>query len=341
MPMYYRLRRWKKADRIRTIDRILGLRRQLERDIPERTVSDTLLLATWNIRDFDSNKFGHGPRIPETFHYIAEIISAFDLVAVQEVNRDLKALERVMDILGPNWTYISTDVTEGRSGNNERMTFVFDTRKVLFRNIAGEIVLPKNLLIGEERQFARTPFSVKFQSGWFQFDLCTVHLYYGASSGAGYERRVKEIGEIARFMAKRAEREGTNVILLGDMNVVGPNDATIKALKKHGFVVPGGLALTTNMLRNKYYDRDELELGPSDRNAGVFEMYRSVYRSQDCETYYPLGKKNGKWPSTEDERKKYFAREWRTWQMSDHLPLFVELKIDFTEKYLAGVKDGR
>ena len=27
---------------------------------------DSLLLATWNIRDFDSNRFGHGPRLPES-----------------------------------------------------------------------------------------------------------------------------------------------------------------------------------------------------------------------------------------------------------------------------------
>ena len=48
--------------------------------------------------------------------------------AVQELNT-LDALRRVMDILGPSWDYITTDVTEGGAGNDERMTFVFDKRK--------------------------------------------------------------------------------------------------------------------------------------------------------------------------------------------------------------------
>ena len=30
----------------------------------------------------------------------------------------------------------------------------------------------------------------------------------------------------------------------------------------------------------------------------------------------------------------YYADEWRTYQMSDHYPLWVELDIDFTEDYL-------
>jgi hypothetical protein len=228
------------------------------------------------------------------------------------------------------------------------MTFIFDKRKVWFRNIAGEIVLPKSLLINETRQFARTPFAAKFQSGWFKFDLCSVHLYYGSSSGDGYARRVEEIQEIAKFMAKRAKQEDTNVILLGDMNIVKPGDATMLALKKSGFVVPDGLSLPSNMLRNKYYDqiaflnkKDELILGPSPKNAGTVDPYRSVFRPRDYKTYYPLGKHNGKWPDSDPEQKKYFTKEWRTWQMSDHLPLFVELKIDFTEKYLKRVRKNK
>jgi endonuclease/exonuclease/phosphatase family metal-dependent hydrolase len=343
--MYYKLRHWQQADRVRTIDRLLELRQSLAKAIPPRTVRDTLLLATWNLRDFDSNKFGHGPRLPETFYYIAEIISAFDLVALQEVNRDLTALHTLMDILGPSWDYIATDITEGSSGNNERMAFVFDKGKVWFQNIAGEIVLPRDMLIGENQQFARTPFVVKFQSGWFKFDLCTVHLYYGSESGEGYQRRVEEIGKIASFLAKRAKDEQSNIILLGDMNIVSPEDDTMKALKQYDFLVPADLTLPTNMLRNKYYDqiaflnkRDQLELGKSANHAGVFEFYNAVFRDGDHSAYYPFAKDYGQWPEDPAEQEKYFHKQWRTWQMSDHLPLWVELKIDFTEKYLERIK---
>lgn len=98
----------------------------------------------------------------------------------------------------------------------------------------------------------------------------------------------------------------------------------------------------------KHYDqiaflvrKDELELGPSQNNAGVLNYYKAVYTEDEAETYFPLGKANKKWPDTAAKRKTYFSKEWRTWQMSDHLPLFVELRIDFTEKYLKRIREGQ
>jgi endonuclease/exonuclease/phosphatase family metal-dependent hydrolase len=346
--MYWQLKQLAKEDRKRVIDHVSALRKHIARSVPRRTASDTLLLATWNIRDFDSNKFKHGPRLPESLHYIAEVIAAFDLVALQEVNEDLAPLERVMDLLGPSWRYIATDVTEGRAGNGERMVYVYDSNKVQFRNIAGEIVLPAASMIEGEHQFARSPFLVRFQSGWFKFNLCTAHLFFGEESGAQYARRVAEIDAIARFLKKRADEDGQNYILLGDMNVVSADDDTMKALRKHKFTLPSDLTLdnsqlrwASNMLGDKCYDqiaflarKDELQIGPSENNAGVLNYYKAVYTEDEAETYFPLGRSNGQWPGAVAARKTYFARQWRTWQMSDHLPLFVELKIDFSDRYL-------
>jgi hypothetical protein len=120
----------------RCAERLLAMRQSLA-PLRARKSDGSLLLATWNIRDFDSNKFGFGPRLPETFYYIAEIISYFDLVAVQEVNRDLSAFERVTAILGREWDYIATDATVGPSGNDERMAFLYNTQKIWFRKVAG------------------------------------------------------------------------------------------------------------------------------------------------------------------------------------------------------------
>jgi endonuclease/exonuclease/phosphatase family metal-dependent hydrolase len=352
MPMYWQLKYWKPADRERAIDRLSALRKAIAKSVPRRTASDTLLLATWNIRDFDSNKFRHGPRLAESFHYMAEVICAFDLVALQEVNENIAPFERLVELLGPSWKFIATDVTEGPSGNDERMVFVYDSNKVQFKQIAGELVLPRSGVLADGHQFARTPYLVRFQSGWFKFNLCTVHIYYGDDSGPGYERRVAEIEAIAKFLRTRAGKDGENYILLGDMNVVSPEDTTMKALKKHKFILPADLTLDNDALRwasnmggDKHYDqiaflvrKDELELGPSERNAGVFNYYQAVYTDDEAETYFPLGKSNGKWPDTPVARKKYYSKDWRTWQMSDHLPLFVELKIDFTDKYLKRIR---
>ena len=44
-------------------------------------------------------------------------------------------------------------------------------------------------------------------------------------------------------------------------------------------------------------------------------------------------KSDGK-PRTEKSKKNYYKTYWRTHQMSDHLPMWVELKIDYTNDYL-------
>ena len=81
MPYYFHIRHFSdENEKARTAERLLALRSQLRREIPKRTLEDTLLLATWNVRNFDSNRFGHGPRLKESLFYIAEIINAFDLV---------------------------------------------------------------------------------------------------------------------------------------------------------------------------------------------------------------------------------------------------------------------
>jgi hypothetical protein len=83
----------------RIAEGLLKLKEAFEKvDIPERNLSDTLLIATWNIREFDSTKYGVRGREP--IFYIAEIINRFDLVAVQEVRDDLTALNELMNYLG-------------------------------------------------------------------------------------------------------------------------------------------------------------------------------------------------------------------------------------------------
>ncbi len=344
MPYYNGLRSVKPQERPRVAAKLSRLRRALRtQKIPRRTVNDTLLLATWNIREFGARKPKYGRRIPESFYYIAEVVSGFDVVALQEVNEDLKDLQTVMRILGGDWEYIVTDVTEGRSGNSERMAFVYDTRKVSFQNIAGEIVLPETKLVAGTKQFSRTPFMVAFQAGWFKFKLCTVHIYYGMKSGAKFERRLREISRIGKFMAKRAKEDDEyNYVLLGDFNIVTPDCSTMDALEGSGFKVPPEVRHPTNINEDYFYDQiafmarpAELLLGDSRPNAEIFNYYKAVFKDDEFDAYKDYIKRTDKSYGRYDaEKRKKYYRTWRTFQMSDHYPLWVELKIDFSEGYL-------
>lgn len=348
MSFYYTFR-GKDEESRRMARNLLALKEPLSK-LPDRTLQETLLLATWNIREFDSASYGRRTR--EAYHYIAEIVSHFDLVAIQEVRDDLGAIDQLRYLLGPEtWDYVLTDVTEGRPGNRERMAFLYDTRKVRFGGLAGEVVLPEEFREGEydiPRQLARTPFIVGFEAGWFRFMLCTVHIYYG-SSRAVDERRLEEIQKLSDFLARRARRKtawAKDLILLGDFNIFNPKDVTFEAIQEAGFIVPKGIqSLPSNVGRSKHYDqiaffaprvKDQLE----DIEAGVFDFFDVVYRDEDLETYIPAMGESYEVTSRGEKRtergKVQHYRRWRTYQMSDHFPMWVNLKIDFGEEYLRG-----
>jgi Endonuclease/Exonuclease/phosphatase family len=349
MPYYYPLLKMPKALRAPIISGLQRLRAGFStplspdqiKPIPERDLRRNLLIATWNIREFDSGKGGR--RLDEAIYYMAEIIDRFDLVAVQEVRDDLFALQRLMEALGKHWNYICTDVCLGAQGNGERMAFLYDSRKVSFGGLAGELVIPGNFT---KVQFARTPFITSWKAGWAKFALCTVHIFYGQAKPDD-PKRVEEIGVLAKLLGKRTRKhtvdrggekvevKGENIVLLGDFNIFGREDVTMqKLIEDDVFSIP--LALQSipgsNVDKKKHYDQIacgsyKFRFEPT-LNAGVFDFYEYVFREQDAARF-------------EIQRGKTSFKQWRTHQMSDHLVMWQEFKIDFADDYLLDVKEQK
>ena len=342
MPFYAGLKSIEDAVvRRRTIVGLQRLRPALTEAIPARTVTDTLLLATWNIREFNSGK--HGYRGDEPYYYIAEILNRFDLIAIQEVRNDLYPLQQLKRLLGDDWSFLVTDVTLGASGNTERMAYLFDRRKVSFTGLAAELVLPKEKSAQEEPvQLARSPYVAGFRAGWAYLTLATVHIYYGKSVAVD-PRRLDEITAFSKTIAKNAAKLSAapqyapgapplpdNLLILGDFNIFNRKDVTMEAITKAGFVVPEELKAIpgSNVAKDKHYDQIAYykrlaRLKPTGK-AGVFDFFEHVYRLEDEATYA-------------DERAEKPGRsfkDWRTYRMSDHLPMWIELGIDDTDAYL-------
>src|SRR5919112_2442148 len=179
---------------------LLLLRSTLDEEVPAKALDRNLLIATWNIRAFgdltdkwESAEEDSPKRDLHSLLCIAEIVSRFDVVAVQEVKDNLKALRHMLRALGPHWGLSLTDVTKGAPGNGERMAFLFDTRRVQLSGLACELVVPQEQLDqiepdALERQFARTPYAVSFRSDTKTFILVTLHVLYGERA----EQRVPE-----------------------------------------------------------------------------------------------------------------------------------------------------
>jgi endonuclease/exonuclease/phosphatase family metal-dependent hydrolase len=213
---------------------------------------------------------------------------------------------------------------------------------------AAEIVLPPNSLLGGPQQFARTPFVASFQTGWLKINLATVHIYYGTGS-SGIKRRKEEILRLTTLLADRAKSDSDSdadsyFIALGDFNIVGPEHETMDALRTNEFVIPEPLQNVpgSNVRQDKFYDQIALWKGESSRRkaytrilpyrAGVFDFFEVVYRTDEENVYRPFMRK----PGSDDFYSSYAT--WRTHQMSDHLPMWLELHIDFAKEYLDDVE---
>jgi endonuclease/exonuclease/phosphatase family metal-dependent hydrolase len=298
------------------------------------------MLATWNIREFDSGKYGY--RSEEPYYYIAEILSQFDLIAIQEVRDGLYPLQNLQRLLGSWWDFLVTDVTLGKSGNSERLAYLYDRRKVNFTGLAAELVLPEK----DNLQFARTPYIAGFRAGWAYLTLATVHIYYGKGVAVD-QNRLAEITAFGQTLVKNASKLSAspqsapdkppapdNLIMLGDFNIFNRQDATMQAITNAGFVVPNELQTIpgSNVEKNRHYDQIAYHkklnrMTPTGR-AGVFDYYQHVYRKEDESLYA-------------DERAKKPGssfKDWRTYRMSDHLPMWIEMNIDDGDTYLKSIK---
>jgi Endonuclease/Exonuclease/phosphatase family len=240
------------------------------REVPAKRRGDNLLIGTWNIKALSrvnrkwATATGDSPlRNLQDMCAIADVISRFDVVALVEVKRDLEALRFLMQILGPNWSFIVSDVTEGDPGNSERLAYVFDLKRVKPSGLAGEIVIPDSVLRDPaaviREQFARTPYAVSFKAGAKGFTLVSLHIKWGTAS-----QRTPEITAIAQWLKDRADDEdefNRNLIALGDFNIDRRDDPYWLAFASTGLGAPIPLQEARRNIAassggtDKYYDQ--------------------------------------------------------------------------------------
>jgi hypothetical protein len=98
-------------------------------------------------------------REPECFELIAEVVSYFDLVGVQEVRDDVEAgIRRVRAQLPDSWGLVFSET----GGNDERFAFLWDTEAVRLGQMVGKVTFEPDELAkaGDDARFvafSRTP----------------------------------------------------------------------------------------------------------------------------------------------------------------------------------------
>ena len=296
----------------------------LDQVVPAKTANN-VLVGTWNVRAFDrlwqqwrSARRDSPLRDRSNVLSIAEIVRRFDVVAVQEVRSSAAAFLQMLEFLGPDWAYLLTDVTAGDAGNNERLAFVYDTRRLKPSGLACEIVLatPPAPLPADQirRQFARTPYAVSFTRGTTRFTLVTLHILYGSTAAD----RVPELRAIAEWLARWTAGKdpwGHDLMALGDFNIDRRDDPLYQAFTSTGLSTPAGLNHVPRSIfddpdpaappdRRHFYDQIAWFADGRSRlrmpfvNAGMFDFTRNLIPADDLTQL--------------------------SWRISDHYPLWCE-----------------
>jgi endonuclease/exonuclease/phosphatase family metal-dependent hydrolase len=279
---------------------LMALMDKGEYRVPRREVDENILIATWNIQQFNNKKTNRA------LQYIADICERFDVVAIQEVKTDLRGLSRLQRMLPGHYQILVTDPT----GNYERFAFLYDRRTIESTGLVCEIGFPVPAKTHQGYQLHRMPYCASFRAGRFDFVIASAHIYYGKTK-AEKKQREEEIRMLVDHIAKRSKTARGKVFdrdffVLGDFNVVKAGDQFFKALVGKKFQMPPGMDnLKTNFNRNATYDKIAWVNRDTFRFAGNFNVvpYGDVlYQDQN-----PKGGEA---------------------EISDHLPLWAEFRVD-------------
>jgi len=290
--------------------------------IPPSSLDQSIILATWNVREFGKKR-----RLKPSLAYITEILRQFDVIALVELRDTLGDLAEVLHMLGEGWKVVYSSYLTDSGGNHERVAYIYDERAVKFTGLACWAEPPRfpkkrgtvNEYLPTETWW-RNPYMASFKAGSFDFVLMGVHTRWSKD----IKTRVKELQRLADWVEDRRQEPGfedQDIIVIGDFNIPSLKDATYKAISSHGLSMPKALAGITgsNLEQNKRYDQI-LHYPAVTRSftghGGVVDFYAG-----DHKRLFP-----GK-----------MTRDAFTYQLSDHLPLWIEVDTDTEEEQLDGI----
>jgi len=291
------------------------IQHKIKRNIPDK-IDNKLLIASWNIANLGLQK-----RHLDHYKLIAEILSWFDIVAIQEVNYNLEGIRDIESELPSHYDIVFSD----KGGNNERSAFIFDNRKIKLLELVGEIAIPpkdhKHIKIKNITQkfmgFDRNPYLCSFQWNNFTFNLITVHSFSGGKTKTDLERRALEAYAISRYAdLSRINKYSfsKNIITLGDFNIpkIESGDVVYEALMSRGLKLPvHSTKVYSNISNDKQFD--QIAFLPSLKSKiikdGVFDFDSAIFPKL--------------W---QKENSKNF-RAYLRYYMSDHRPLWIQLRL--------------
>lgn len=289
------------------------------RGVPDRTDS-RILVATWNLANLGAQE-----RRDQDKALIAEVLSWFDIIAVQECRENFADLEDLQRKLGPSTRMLMSDA----AGNDERLTFLYDASRFQLLEEIGEIAFPPAQygriklpgVTAKFNGFDRTPYLAAFRVGGSSITFVNVHLFYGQEKSADVDRRALETFAVARWADARRKSVFSftrELVALGDFNMpkCEPGDPIFNALTKFGLELPEhSTQIASSIASDANYDQIAFMPGMT---AGCFTGSKGVFDFDTC--VFPDLWQGG-------ANKKNFKAYVR-YYLSDHRPMWVQLKVE-------------
>jgi hypothetical protein len=122
--------------------------------LPKRRAK-SVVIGTFNIRKLGKKN----KRSKDSWSLLAKICERFDLLAVQEVMDDLEGLRHLRDTLGKDYGVVVSDVTggnfnpedviQGKTGNTERLAFIFNWKRISRTELASDISYDRSAVVNK------------------------------------------------------------------------------------------------------------------------------------------------------------------------------------------------
>lgn len=288
------------------------------RGIPEHA-EKAILVATWNIANLGAQQ-----RRDQDRSLIAEILSWFDIIAIQECRENFGDLDDLLHKLSPSYRMLMSDA----AGNDERLAFLYDSSRLTLLEEIGEIAFPPSQygsvkppgITQEFNGFDRSPYLASFAAGATSLVFVNVHLFYGDEKPKSIARRALETFAVAKWSDLRSKSKFSftrELVALGDFNMPKsePGDPIFNALTKLGLDIPEhSTQIASSITTDANYDQIVFLPGTTKRCfaglKGVFDYDTAIF---------PDLWQNGK-------NAKRFSSYLR-YYISDHRPMWVQLSV--------------
>lgn len=232
--------------------------------------AETIRIATFNIRQFGHSK----AEKPEVMGILAQVVSQFDVVAIQEVlGGDSASVDALVSLINRSGGQYASIISEpiGRTSHKESYAFVWDQTRIMFVPNSAYVVQDSADRMHREPMVASFEVRPKSDSGRlpFSFNIINAHTDPDEVKTGSPDNELDVLDDV--FVRVREYEYQTNgqedTLLMGDLNV---DVAGLSELGQINNVVSVAGDIKTNTLRTKTYDHILIDRTVTTEYTGRF-----------------------------------------------------------------------